>query len=328
VVRNFMKVSICIPVYCVERYIERCARSVFEQTYPDIEYIFVNDCSKDRSIEILFDVIKDYPSKKTMIRIITHPNNRGLAASRNTAVANCKGIFVMHVDSDDYLEKNAVELLVKRQIETDADIVSGNAIRETKDGYELLKEPDYNDKEDMILHCIRPTLDHVIWRRLIRLSLYKDNHISAKEGVNVGEDWQVLPQLVYYARKIAKIDDVVYHYNCMNNNSYMSQKSLAFDRYIVDQDIKSLEIVESFFMDKELKYQDTIQECKSGILEYYLSYAYASEDEDYYNMLARKILDIDTKYLEKIGWNKLKIRLINRTYIIRKLFNKVFSLFH
>lgn len=320
-------VSICIPIYGVEQYIERCARSVFEQTYSNIEYIFVNDCTKDRSVEILSGVMNDYPERLSAIRIISHEMNRGLAAARNTAIENCSGVFVMNVDSDDYLEKNAVELLVNKQKETGADIVSGCAIKETKDGQEVLREPDYKSKEEMIHSCIRPTLDHM-WRRIIRLSLYKENHIAAKEGVNVGEDWQVLPQLVYYAKKIAKIDDIVYHYNCMNEVSYMSQKNHSFNRIVADQDIKSLEIVENFFIDKDIQYQRTIMSFKGGFYEHYLVAAYKAKDAHYYNFIANKILAIDKLYLATIGWNKFKIRLINRNYFNRRFFDLFFSLVH
>ena len=64
------KVSICVPVYGVEKYIERCARSLFEQTYEDVEYVFVDDCTQDRSVELLQNVIENYPSRKDKVRII------------------------------------------------------------------------------------------------------------------------------------------------------------------------------------------------------------------------------------------------------------------
>ena len=323
-----MFVSILVPIYNVDKYIERCMRSIFEQTYRDIEYIFVDDCATDNSIEILQNVIQEYPDRKEHIRIISHEKNRGLAAARNTSVNNCQTDFLMHVDSDDYLEKNAVELLVKKQRETNADIVSGCSFKETKDGQQLMREPDYKDKDEMLLKVIKANLDHVIWRRLIRLSLYKENHIAAKEGVNVGEDWQVLPQLVYYAKKIAKIDDIVYHYNCMNEGSYMSQKNHSFNRIVADQDIKSLEIVENFFMDKDIQYQRTIMSFKGGFYEHYLVAAYKAKDAHYYNYIANKILAIDKLYLATIGWNRFKIRLINRNYFNRRIFDLFFSLVH
>lgn len=111
-------VSILVPVYSVEKYIERCARSIFEQTYQNLDIVFVDDCTPDKSIEILRRVLDDYPERKAQTRIIRHEHNQGLAAARNTAVAAATGTFLTHVDSDDWLELDAVEELVKKQVET------------------------------------------------------------------------------------------------------------------------------------------------------------------------------------------------------------------
>ena len=77
-----IKVSILVPIYGVEKYIERCVRSLLEQSFTDIEYIFVNDCTKDSSMVILNKLIKEYEEKKGSIKIINHEKNGGLAASR------------------------------------------------------------------------------------------------------------------------------------------------------------------------------------------------------------------------------------------------------
>ena len=172
-------VSICVPFYGMERYIERCARSIFEQSYENIEIIFVNDASEDSSVEILEKMINEYPLRRERIVILTHEFNRGLAAARNTGVGHANGEFVMHVDSDDWIERDAVERLVRRQQETGADIVSGNAIAHYNGYCQEMIEPDYADKYEMIQNVIGLTLDHVIWRRLIRRDLYVKNDISA-----------------------------------------------------------------------------------------------------------------------------------------------------
>ena len=111
------KVSVLVPVYGVERYIERCARSLFEQTYPNLEYVFVNDCTPDGSVVVLKRLMEEYPERKPFVRIINHERNRGISATRNTALDYASGEFVSFVDSDDWLESNAIELLVKRQME-------------------------------------------------------------------------------------------------------------------------------------------------------------------------------------------------------------------
>ena len=106
-------VSILVPIYKVEKYIERCARSLFEQTYPNLEFLFVDDASPDKSIEILQKVIAQYPKWKGRITIIYHNKNRGLAVARNALVDNCRGEFLFHVDSDDWIAEDAVEKILK-----------------------------------------------------------------------------------------------------------------------------------------------------------------------------------------------------------------------
>ena len=76
-------VSILVPVFNVEPYVERCCRSLFEQTYENLEFVFVDDCSTDNSIKIIEQVSSEYPSRSGQIQIVRHQKNRGLAASRN-----------------------------------------------------------------------------------------------------------------------------------------------------------------------------------------------------------------------------------------------------
>ena len=107
--KNHPLISICVPVYGVEKYIERCAVSLFEQTYENIEYIFVNDQTKDKSWEILLGVIERYPMRKSQVKLSTHDKNRGLAAVRNTAANLASGRFIIWVDAEDYVETNIVQ---------------------------------------------------------------------------------------------------------------------------------------------------------------------------------------------------------------------------
>ena len=101
-------VSILVPIYGVEKYIRRCAISLFEQTYLNIEYIFVNDCTNDDSIIILENVINQYPNRQSQIKIIQHETNKGLGEARNTAVAAANGDYLFHVDSDDYIDSYCI----------------------------------------------------------------------------------------------------------------------------------------------------------------------------------------------------------------------------
>ena len=128
-------VTILVPIYNVEKWIEKCARSAFVQTYENLEYVFVDDCSPDKSVEILQRVVADYTHRAAKVRILHHDHNRGLASARNTLVDACTTEFLFHLDSDDWIEPTAIELLVKKQLETGSDIVTGEALL-FKDGKE------------------------------------------------------------------------------------------------------------------------------------------------------------------------------------------------
>ena len=106
-------ISVVVPVYGVERYIERCVRSLFSQTMIEgVEFIFVNDCTKDKSMEILMDLLKQYPSRQSQVRVVDHKENMGLAAARITALNLAKGEYVINLDSDDYFERDMLECIL------------------------------------------------------------------------------------------------------------------------------------------------------------------------------------------------------------------------
>ncbi|MSH99652.1 glycosyltransferase, partial [Escherichia coli] len=86
-------VSILVPVYKVEKYIEKCAMSLFEQTYDNIEYVFVDDCSPDDSIALLESIMERYPKRKEQVKIVAHEKNAGLSNARITGINNCSGLY-------------------------------------------------------------------------------------------------------------------------------------------------------------------------------------------------------------------------------------------
>lgn len=96
------KVSVIIPIYRVEPYIERCARSLMEQTMREcIEFIFINDATPDGSMRLLKQVLDDYPARASQIRIINHNENKGIAYTRSEGIKEAKGQYIGWCDSDD-----------------------------------------------------------------------------------------------------------------------------------------------------------------------------------------------------------------------------------
>ena len=105
------KVSLVVSVYNVSRYVERCVRSLFEQTLEDVEFVFVDDGSTDGSMDIVLRVLEEYPNRKGQVEIIRHASNMGTAATKRDGMLAAKGEYVQVVDSDDYVERNMAELL-------------------------------------------------------------------------------------------------------------------------------------------------------------------------------------------------------------------------
>lgn len=285
-------VSVLVPVYKVERYIERCARSLMEQEYPNIEYIFVDDASPDNSMKILQSVIDQYPERSSACSIVRHQVNRGLAAARNTAIEHARGVFVCHVDSDDWLEKDAISFMVELQRESGADIVSGSALEHFSQSVTRIDEPMYQNRAGMLEKCLDffHPLNHTVWRRLIRLSLYRDHDISLQEGINQGEDYQALPRLVYFAKIVRRSDKIVYHYNRENDGSYMS--SLDHDLSLWRQDLTSYSVAESFFCDKE---------------KHFMEAASKTMEDAYFSYLRKAV-----RHKEKAFWREIKDELRRR----------------
>lgn len=239
-------VSIIIPVYGVEKYIERCANSLFAQTYSNIEYVFVNDCTPDRSIERLNEVLKKNPVRKASVNVVENITNCGQAAVRNIGVKHCHGQFLMHVDSDDWLDVDVVEKCVKKQIETDADIIAFDRNIYLRDGIRKVSAREANTKEKFLVQMLRREREISIWGMLIRTSLYKEHQIACVEGINMSEDFQTSPRLVYYANRISILHGVAYNYECRNSKSI----SATFNEKNVTQELVTLDVLDAFFADK------------------------------------------------------------------------------
>ena len=250
------KVSILVPVYNVEKYIERCAISLFEQTFDDIEYVFVNDCTPDNSIEILQRILERYPDRASHIKILHHEINKGLAGARNTAVKNAAGDYILHVDSDDYIELNTIEELYKTAINDNADIVVFDFFLEWERTKKLVVQNWDEDKFIFINKILSVDTMPSVWNKFFKRSLYYENNIQVKEGVNFGEDFITTPKLIYYSKKISKVSNPFYHYIQTNTSSYTK----SFSKKSIDSVVYSLENLTKFFKSKHdyNKFQESL----------------------------------------------------------------------
>jgi len=292
------KVSILVPVYGVERFIERCARSLFEQTYENLEYVFVDDCSPDGSIPILESVIEQYPSRKPDVRIVRHEENKGLGMARNTAVENAKGEFLIHVDSDDYISKDAVERCVRKQIETEADIVVYEYEEVYKDKTILNQLKPHKSPHDFCITQLSKESHYCIWGEMIRRSLYVDNDIKIRGGCNFSEDYQITPQLSFYAKKIAFVNEPLYHYDKTNEQSYTS----SFNERNWDMNDRTNDILWSFFKDKGKEFVDACNIAKlRGDIRALMDVCKVSGHEEFYIRKSKEAMELCKQYGEVLS---------------------------
>ena len=301
------KVSVLVPVYNVERYIERCARSLFEQTYHELEFVFVNDCTPDRSVEVLKQVMEEYPERKSAVKIVNHEKNRGVAAARNTALDNASGEFLSWVDGDDWIEKNAIELLVQQQSETDADIVTGSF-------YEHIGEKIVEwrvkgtlplEKEQRVLMVMDAKYGgYQLWCRLIRRSLYEQNRIRCIEGCNMAEDVRQIISLSYFAEKLSVIDDFIYHYDKLNPDSVMhnNQKPEKVVKNCYEH-LQNVISIRDFFADKENVYYEKAMNLITEPLRIVIKMAVKYKEKELFHSLVRWVDDHED-CMRAMGWQK------------------------
>ena len=239
-------VSILVPIYGVENFIEKCAVSLFEQTYQNIEYIFVDDCSKDNSINVLRNTIAKYPDREKYIHVITHDKNRGLSAARNTAVAASNGGYLMHVDSDDYIDLDCVEKAVGCMLRNNADAVVFGMKHIFKDKIVTTNIQISEDKNEYVASLIRREQSVCVCGALYSSNLYKNYGVKSIEGVNFGEDYAVKPRIMYFAKKVACLNEPLYNYIHFNSESYTSK----FNEKNIDDQKIILKKLSAFFLSK------------------------------------------------------------------------------
>jgi glycosyltransferase involved in cell wall biosynthesis len=235
------KVSVIIPVYKVERYIERCARSLFEQTLDDIEYLFVDDCTPDRSISILLSVLEEYPNRNKQVIIHRMSKNCGQAAVREWGLQNATGTFVIHCDSDDWVDRNLYESLYDKANKENADVVICDyVVTDGLNKFQRIKGCRTLDILPFINDVLFQKSSWALWNKLYRRENYI-NKIVYPTG-NMGEDMALCIQMLFRCNRISYSLDGCYHYffnplSIMNNvsveTSLRNFKSLRANNEIV-----------------------------------------------------------------------------------------------
>lgn len=207
------KVSVVIPVYNVEPYIERCLHSLFNQTLEEIEYIFVNDGSTDASCSIICNVLSRYPNRSRQTKILNHTQNSGVAAARTTGIKGATGDYIIHCDPDDYVDWNMYELMYAEAAANNRDIVSCDFYVETPISRRKVQFPSEAIPIKYLETGMKTGFGYAsLFNKLVRRDIVEKYNIIPFPECDHGEDLGCVMRILYYAESMSNISIPLYHY--------------------------------------------------------------------------------------------------------------------
>ena len=249
------KISVIVPVYNVENYLSKCLDSILAQDFDGFEIIAVDDGSTDSSGKILDEYSKKYPSKISII----HQKNKGQGGARNVGIEASNGIYLMFVDSDDYIESNALSILYSEIIKDDCDIaVCGmrfvdeeeNILKTELDfGFPVHMPINVDDCKEVITISPGPC------NKLIKRELFEKNEIIFPSKVWY-EDFRTIPKILALAKRVVFTDEYLYYY-FQRKGSTMHNSNIDRNYEIID----AMEDLVSFFKSNNLfdKYYNELE---------------------------------------------------------------------
>ena len=265
-------VSIIVPVYNVEKYLNRCIDSLLVQTYENIEILLINDGSTDSSANIC----EDYSLRDNRIKVI-HRKNGGLSEARNTGILNSKGEYVLFVDSDDYINSDAVDIcaasgvLIGIAVKYNLDVLEGNAIIKYPETEVKLTQteicPDiiYSGLDYMVNRISESYLTAAAVTKFCKLQFLKDNNLYfLKDRLHEDELWT--PRLYIAATRVMFVDFEFYQY-CIRENSITQMENKEENIISMLRNCNELERIYNNL---------TIDRNKKNILKDYLARQYMS----------------------------------------------------
>lgn len=307
-------ISVIIPIYNVEKYIEKCINSIIVQTYTNMEVILVDDGSPDNCPQIC----DEYAKKDKRIKVI-HKKNGGLSDARNVGVKNAIGDYIIFLDSDDYWEnKTHMEIIAKQLQEEKADVLIFG-YRKFYEDTKKYSKPIFSCNRDALLKS-KKQLRHLIkhkcyesssWNKVIKKTLFDDNDLDFRKGV-ISEDIEWSAKLAIYAETFDYLNESVLAY---------VQRSGSITKNITIKNINDifLNIKYSLRLIEENKISDEKKDC----IMQYLAFQYST----LLIHIGKCNIDINNQTLDEIKKYKYLLKYsMDKRIILTDKFMQIFGL--
>ncbi len=306
------KLSIIVPVYNAEEYMEKCLDRLLEQSYKNIEIIIVNDCSQGNCEEIA----NKYMGIDERIKYIKHEKNKGLFQARITGASIATGEYIAFLDSDDYVSIDYYRTLMNNIQENNSDIAMGNMVLEYDDG----RKEEYNlfnaKKLNLVgEECLEEYFDqeglsfdwHIIWNKIYRVEIWNKalkHYKKITTHLLMTEDFAFSTVLFYYAKKLTKVEnDCVYY--CKHETTSTSVKDLKFKKFNknITDITTSFNFIENFLKEENIyeKYKYKFNKWKCLYANQQKSYVKMSEMSEEEKEKAQKLIEEFYPNAEKIN---------------------------
>ena len=313
-------ISIIVPIYNAEKNIKKCIDSLIHQTKQELEFILVNDGSTDHTEEILLE----YKDKR--IKYFKN-KNKGIEKTRNFGISKATGKYLMYVDSDDFLEKDACEVLYKKALQEDSDLVICDFYKLYENG--TLEEIHQMDFQPTTL-IETPRLLHKMhlapWNKIYKTTLIKENKIQFVENLKY-EDAPFVVEAFLKAKKIAKVNNCLNYYFIRGNSETTVRDRKCFDILkIVDKIRKSLK--------HHPELTNDLNQLTVRIITNYTIQQRVQKDiqigmdfiEEAFSYLEKEVPDYKKKkYYQERGFARW---IIERSKTLSKLYCKLYHRFH
>ncbi len=204
------KVSVIIPVYNSSKYISKCCRSLFGQSLDSLQFIFVDDGSKDGSLDCVKNILSNYPKRINQVSFIILDRNSGVGTARQAGLKDAKGEYIIYCDSDDWVEALLYEKLYFRAKATNADVVTCGYFVDASDGTRICQTSSLVNI-DSFSFSISPQTG-ALWTKLIRRRFLEETGLKVPLNINWGEDLCLSLEVLLLSRNTQSINEILYHH--------------------------------------------------------------------------------------------------------------------